>query len=350
MKKQYTRKYDETFMDNIDTEEKGYLLGWIASDGTTIKTPNTIILAVSKNENEFLEMLCDVVCDYSDILPHNKTNSLRFVIHSKRICESVCRCIGIGVGHQIARFPQLPNDNITWAFIRGYFDCCGTIISQKKSNTPECWINCRNIPILRDIGNFCSIPYTLRRNSLTYKGTNCIDFLGRLYMTNIKYMMNNKFQIYIGWLGVDYAEKNLPKCRIFKTDDNAILPMKSKESDVGYDMSVIKVAKRLNKHTCLYDTGIKMSIAHGYYAEIVPRSSLSKSGYMMTNSFGVIDRNYNGNILISLTQYDDDAPLIEFPFRCCQIIFRKQIHMDLEETKTDFEETTRGDGGFGSTG
>jgi len=86
----------------------------------------------------------------------------------------------------------------------------------------------------------------------------------------------------------------------------------------------------------------------GYYIEIVPRSSLSKSGYMLANSVGIIDSSYRGNIYIALIKIDDDAEEIQFPFRCCQFVVRKQYDMTFIQ-KDEFDTTHRADGGFGST-
>ena len=119
---------------------------------------------------------------------------------------------------------------------------------------------------------------------------------------------------------------------------------------MGYDLTIIKEVKKLNENTTLYDTGLKISVAYGYYTEIVPRSSLSKSGYVLSNSVGIIEKSYNGNLYVSLTKVDKDSKNIELPFRCCQLIFKQQIYMNIIEIVDDLnEETTRNDGGFGST-
>lgn len=342
---------DSSFMDHIDNEGKAYLLGWIASDGTTHKSSSAITIVFDKDNMEFMKSLCDIVCDFIDVIPHNhKQNRMRFTIHSQQICESVCRHLGMGIDNFIVRFPQFHKENLMWAFIRGYFDCYGKIEDHIESNIPKCAMRCKSIDFMKELSSLIMIPHKIIKKTMTFEGTNCVDFLGKIYSNCGECVRRSKYKTYIQWLGVEGNTYKLPKCSIFKAHEDAIIPAKSKESDVGYDLSIIKVEKRFNKHTVLYDTGIKMRVAHGYYAEVVPRSSLSKSGYMLTNSIGVIDRNYNGNVFVALTKYDEDAPEIEFPFRCCQIIFRKQIHMDMVEVSNDFEATSRGTGGFGSTG
>ena len=73
--------------------------------------------------------------------------------------------------------------------------------------------------------------------------------------------------------------------------------------------------KKINSKTTLYDTGICLDIPVGYYVEIVPRSSIVKSGYMLSNSIGIIDCSYKGNLYVGLTKICDDAIEIEYPFK-----------------------------------
>ena len=141
-----------------------------------------------------------------------------------------------------------------------------------------------------------------------------------------------------------------PTIKVYKTDKDAIIPSKAFEEDAGYDLTIIKKIKDFNSKTTLYDTGIKIEIDEGYYTEIVPRSSISKFGYILANNIGIIDNHYRGNLMIALTKIADDAPEIVFPFKCCQLIVRKQVFADLYEINDDnLSSTIRNDGGFGST-
>jgi deoxyuridine 5'-triphosphate nucleotidohydrolase len=194
--------------------------------------------------------------------------------------------------------------------------------------------------------NIKDIPKDISNENLIFNFTNTIDLIGKLDKNlNIVKKLNN---LLIG-------QELLPQCVVYKRDENAIIPHKTRMSDVGYDIYVIKPYKILNDKTTLYDTGIALQIPFGYYIEIVPRSSLSKTGYMLTNSIGIIDRSYRGNIYISLTKISSESIDIEkeYPFKCCQLILRKQHYMDiihLEENKTQvFHMTNRNNGGFGST-
>jgi dUTP pyrophosphatase len=89
--------------------------------------------------------------------------------------------------------------------------------------------------------------------------------------------------------------------------------------------------------------------AFGWYFEVVPRSSIAKTGYMLANSVGVIDRGYVGEILVPLVKIDPNAPDIVLPARIAQLIPRPIISAQLELVE-EIASTPRGQGGFGSSG
>ena len=55
----------------------------------------------------------------------------------------------------------------------------------------------------------------------------------------------------------------------------------------------------------MYDSYISVQPPEGYYFEIVPRSSISKLGYILTNSIGIIDPSYRGTLKVVLTKIND---------------------------------------------
>lgn len=208
-------------------------------------------------------------------------------------------------------------------FIKGYIDSIKNILSNNYlkiyiSNYNKQWIK---------------FPYEDYGRYIVLKGTNVIDFLGTIYpLSQLEHLFSEVLH-----------------CKFFKICDTAIVPSKTRTSDVGYDISIIGAHKKLNSVTSLYNTGIKLQVPHGYYGEIVPRSSLSKSGYMLANSMGVIDPAYTGEIYIALTKVAPESADITFPFKCCQLIVRPHYQLILDESPVDFDNTHRNDGGFGST-
>lgn len=145
------------------------------------------------------------------------------------------------------------------------------------------------------------------------------------------------------------ADANIPKLLVRVDDDRAVIPNKTRLSDVGFDVTIVRVHKKLSDVVTMYDTGISVSTDQGFYLEMVPRSSLIKSGYMLANSVGIIDPSYTGPLLVALAKIDPSAPDLELPFTCCQLIVRRQEHAFVHVTREPPARTTRNDGGFGST-
>ena len=137
--------------------------------------------------------------------------------------------------------------------------------------------------------------------------------------------------------------------KVLKTNEDAILPSRAHPSDIGLDLTAIKKHKVLSNGVVMYDTGISVSPPEGYYVEILPRSSMSKTGWMLANSVGTVDPNYTGNLYIALIRVDGQSPEIDLPFCKCQLVVRKAEYFDVQEVN-NLEDTDRGDGGFGSTG
>lgn len=137
--------------------------------------------------------------------------------------------------------------------------------------------------------------------------------------------------------------------QVVKTHENAIMPSRAHPLDIGLDLTAIKKHKTLPHGVIMYDTGIAVKPPEGYYIEILPRSSISKTGWMLANSVGTVDPNYTGNLYIALTPVHPDVPEIELPFCKCQLVVRKAEYLDVTEVSS-LDDTDRGSGGFGSTG
>lgn len=228
-----------------------------------------------------------------------------------------------------------------WGFIQGQLETHGKIVMEQPIRVI---FNSKMMDLLVVMAGFTKIPHLFGCSNVFYDDINATDLLGEIYRNGRATNNDIFYKQYMSILSP------VGDCLVYKTCPEAITPSKSRISDVGYDLSIIKKVKTLNQVVALYDTGIKVRVPHGYYTEIVPRSSLSKSGYILANSVGIIDRSYNGNLYVALAKIDVSAPEIKFPFRCCQLIFKKQYHVMMKETDHDLEATARGEGGFGSTG
>ena len=143
-------------------------------------------------------------------------------------------------------------------------------------------------------------------------------------------------------------EENKLEIKFIKTDKRAITPTKAHPTDVGYDLTVFELEKKISDKTSIYNTGIIVIPPNGYYTKIVPRSSISKTGYILSNNVGIIDPTYTGNLLIALTKIDNSMPDLEYPFTKCQLILEKCLDSKMVEVY-EIPISERGSGGFGSS-
>jgi len=132
-----------------------------------------------------------------------------------------------------------------------------------------------------------------------------------------------------------------------KVNESAVIPRKAGENEVGFDLTAIKLDK-IDGNINYFDTGIQVEPPNGYYLEIIPRSSIVKTGYILANSVGIIDPTYRGNIKIVLIRTNFNLPILTPPFCKCQLIVRKIYNFD-SCVVDELSDTERGDGGFGST-
>lgn len=103
--------------------------------------------------------------------------------------------------------------------------------------------------------------------------------------------------------------------------------------------------------TTLIPTGLAIYIANPAYAGmILPRSGLGhKHGIVLGNLVGLIDSDYQGQLFVSCWNRSDTAFEIEIGTRIAQLVIVPVVQVAFSAV-TDFTETDRGEGGFGSTG
>ena len=271
----------------------------------------------------------------------------------------------------IYNFPVYQNPQDYNAFFRGFFDKYGIMTTKtflKDSLICEIVIYVHydeNIKVflekfINKIEEIYNIKCENNLSSITSSNKfyvtisqyNAIDFLHKLYHeSDARYRNPENYSKYIKWLSNSFPINSPPSCKFLKSDPHAVIPFKNRVSDVGYDLTIIKLAKQLGKNTFMYDTGIIVAPDFGYFTKIVPRSSIVKSGYMLSNSTGIIDGTFRGSLKVVLTKVDESFPDLKLPFCCAQLIMDKHIHYDMQEVSSmeELGETSRGEGGFGST-
>lgn len=97
-------------------------------------------------------------------------------------------------------------------------------------------------------------------------------------------------------------------------------------------------------------TGLFIELPIGYEAQVRPRSGLAaKKGITVLNSPGTVDADYRGEIGVILVNLSAEEFVIENGERIAQLIIAKHERAEWIEV-TELSETSRGEGGFGSTG
>lgn len=167
--------------------------------------------------------------------------------------------------------------------------------------------------------------------AVIWKGSEAIDFLAK----------QNK---YIEYLQPSHPSSLITKYNLMSPD--AVAPVKAHTSDSGWDLTIVRLDKTKG-NVQFFSTDVSIEPPHGYYFDLVPRSSLSKTGYILANSVGIIDQSYRGPVIAALIKIDQSAPDMTLPNKCVQLILRPWYHsMMIESTLSN---TIRNDGGFGST-
>lgn len=233
------------------------------------------------------------------------------------------------------------------AFYRGIYENNGWVAHNK------CNLDVGNDNVDLVVGMFKKLNITveINDNPVVFKYDRALDFLHLLY-DDIGYVYNKKrFNEYREMCGYIPNEPKLLKFNYKRADPEAVSPFKSRPSDSGYDLTLIKKVKTVG-NVEFYDTGIILEPPYGYYFDLVGRSSISKSGYLLANNVGIIDRSYRGTVMVPLLKIDNNKPDLELPNRLVQIIPRLIQHLQPNELKEEeLSQTTRGTDGFGqSTG
>ena len=121
------------------------------------------------------------------------------------------------------------------------------------------------------------------------------------------------------------------------------------DGDAGLDLYVLEDLSFLPGETKLVKLGISCEPEDGKAYFLFPRSSISKTPIRLANSIGLIDGGYRGEIMAACDNIKDYEYKIEKGQRLFQLVAANCDSISYE-IANDLSDTTRGDGGFGSTG
>jgi dUTP pyrophosphatase len=129
--------------------------------------------------------------------------------------------------------------------------------------------------------------------------------------------------------------------------DDAKLPERKSVGAAGYDICSSEDVEIQPSTWNLIPTGIGFTVPYGTYGHIAPRSGLSCKGTMV--GAGIIDSDYTGEVKVLLFNMNNEKLTIKKHERIAQLIVKK-IDLPQVVVVESLEQTTRGSGGFGSTG
>ena len=133
-------------------------------------------------------------------------------------------------------------------------------------------------------------------------------------------------------------------------DPGAYLPERAHPTDAGLDLRTPRDAYIPPRDSVVINTGVHIELPHGYYGKLESKSGLNVK-WGIVSCGGVIDEGYTGAIAVKLYNMTDSHFIFESGDKICQLIVQPyaapEIHL---VALSDFDETERGDAGFGSTG
>jgi len=148
--------------------------------------------------------------------------------------------------------------------------------------------------------------------------------------------------------GIDLHVMRLPHA------ENLPLPVYQSEHAAGLDLlAAVSSAGAVTvapNDRALVPTGLAVALPEGYEAQVRPRSGLAaRHGLTILNSPGTIDADYRGEIQVLLVNLGSEPVTITRGMRIAQLVIAPVVRAHIVEA-TSLDKTSRGSGGFGSTG
>ena len=131
----------------------------------------------------------------------------------------------------------------------------------------------------------------------------------------------------------------------------ASVPFRATDGSAAYDLTARKVDLTVgNNIVYTVHTGLAVEIPEGYVGLVFPRSSVVNTSLLLSNCVGVIDSDYRGEITAKFyLQGNDGSHAYMVGERCMQLMILPVPTIEWE-VADELTETSRGKGGYGSTG
>ncbi len=138
--------------------------------------------------------------------------------------------------------------------------------------------------------------------------------------------------------------------KIKKINQKAILPKYAHDGDAGMDVYSTEDYDLKPMERKAIPTGLVLEIPEGYEIQVRAKSGLALNyGIALPNAPGTIDSGYRGELKVILINYSDKSYEIKTGQKIAQLVLAKYEKADIVEIEK-IGNTTRSDGGFGSTG
>jgi len=138
------------------------------------------------------------------------------------------------------------------------------------------------------------------------------------------------------------------KVRIKRLTEKAEIPFKAHSTDACYDVIATSI-EDLGDGRIIYGTGISLGLPKNTQLDVRSRSSIHKTGLILSNGVGTGDEGYIGEYKVVFYNILSHLPNYQIGDKIAQIQLKGRLDMDFEEVD-ELEETARGEGGFGSSG
>jgi len=135
-----------------------------------------------------------------------------------------------------------------------------------------------------------------------------------------------------------------------KKHDGVKVPVKSHDTDTGYDVFVDSIIEE-NELYIKYGTGLHLAPRNKMIdIRVYPRSGIYKQGLVLSNSIGLCDNGYRGEIMAVFYKiWGDMSTRYEIGERCMQLVMHERHAVEFYVID-ELPKSSRGDGGFNSTG
>lgn len=138
--------------------------------------------------------------------------------------------------------------------------------------------------------------------------------------------------------------------KVKKLNENAVIPKYMSAGAACVDITATSIEYDSKMNRFIYHTGLAFEVPKGYYMDIRPRSNMTKKRCAIVNANGTLDSDYRGELIIVITNLDVDNHVQPYDVgdRICQIMILPYPTIEFVEVD-ELSNTTRGEGGFGST-